>query len=369
MCVRSDTTQWRATKEPGERILERNLDLRRVLTDYSDEAVLHFDVASARYLYDELLAPLAQCIGNRAVIIAPAPDLLTVPFAALLTDDPAPGTTFKQWPWLIRSHSISIVPSPSSFVYLRKNAGVPARQAAFVGFGNPVFTNATAPARSTHNAILYRGSNTAEIRLLPPLPDTEDELKAVVKVFGPDHSRLFLGRSATKKMLHSLKLEDYRFIEFATHGLVAGDFTQLLEPAIALTPEDTSDPENDGLLTTSEIRTLILKADLVVLSACNTAAPDGAPNAKGLSGLANAFFEAGAHSLLVSQWSVYSSAAAAIIPETLRNLERDQSAGSAEALRRAMLAFLDDARRPELAHPRAWAAFTVAGDGRPATRH
>ena len=124
----------------------------------------------------------------------------------------------------------------------------------------------------------------------------------------------------------------------------------------------------NGLLTASEIRPLDLNADLVILSACNTAAPDGTPNAKGLSGLANAFFEAGAHALLVSQWSVYSDAAAELIPATLRNLKERPDRGAPEALRQAMLGYLDEAKEPELAHPRAWAPFLIAGDPGKAAR-
>lgn len=371
MCVRADQVQWTAVDETDEKLLARNRDLRNVLTDYSEEAQLRFDVDAARYLHDVLFGPLSDCIGNRSLVIAPTPDLLTVPFAALLTDDPKPGTTFKEWPWFIRKHAFVLVPSPASFLYLRHASQAPRTQTAFLGFGNPTFSEATTAGGVARGMALYRSAEAKAgglARRLPPLPDTEDELNAVREVFGANQSLLYLGSRATKKAVRNLELEDYRFVEFATHGLVAGDFTQLLEPAIALTPESDTDPDNDGLLTASEVRTLHLQADLVVLSACNTAAADGTPNAKGLSGLANAFFEAGAHALLVSQWSVYSSAATALVPAALRNLRDDPGAGASEALRRAMLSFLDGAKSPEFAHPRVWAPFLIAGD-RLAARH
>ena len=102
----------------------------------------------------------------------------------------------------------------------------------------------------------------------------------------------------------SLDLSTTKVVGFATHGLIAGDLPKLGEPALALTPPKEPTPEDDGLLRASEVTQLKLNADFVVLSACNTAAADGTPGAEGLSGLAKAFFYAGARSLLVSHWPV-----------------------------------------------------------------
>ena len=102
-----------------------------------------------------------------------------------------------------------------------------------------------------------------------------------------------------------MPLADYRVVYFATHGLVAGDVKGLAEPSLALTlPQPPSDIDN-GLLTASEVAQLKLDADWVVLSACNTVAGDK-PGAEAMSGLARAFFYAGARALLVSHWSVAS---------------------------------------------------------------
>jgi len=89
------------------------------------------------------------------------------------------------------------------------------------------------------------------------------------------------------------------------HAAIAGELKGLAEPAIVLTPPETPTEQDDGLVTASEVaHDVKLDADWVVLSACNTAAADGAPRAEGLSGLAKAFFYAGARSLLVSHWPV-----------------------------------------------------------------
>ena len=105
-----------------------------------------------------------------------------------------------------------------------------------------------------------------------------------------------------------MDLSDYRILAFATHGLVSGEMKGLAEPALVFTPPESGTEADDGLLTASEIATLELDADWVILSACNTAAADGTPGAEGLSGMAKAFFYAGARALLVSHWSVNSPA-------------------------------------------------------------
>jgi CHAT domain-containing protein len=110
-------------------------------------------------------------------------------------------------------------------------------------------------------------------------------------------------------------------------------------------------------------RLIKLNADWVVLSACNTAAGDGTPDAGGLSGLAKAFFYAGARSVLVSHWSTRSQAAVKLTTGTFAQLAEDPSIGRAEALRRSMMAMLDAKNPPAFAHPLAWAPFVLAGEG------
>jgi CHAT domain-containing protein len=100
----------------------------------------------------------------------------------------------------------------------------------------------------------------------------------------------------------------------------------------------------------------------VILSACNTAGGDR-PGAQGLSGLAKAFFYAGARALLVSHWPVESSSATALTTRMFEERANDPSIGRAEALRRSMLALAADDTRPHYAHPAFWAPFVVIGEG------
>ena len=130
-----------------------------------------------------------------------------------------------------------------------------------------------------------------------------------------------------------------------------------------LTPPQQGTEHDDGLLTASEVATLDLDAQWVVLSACNTAAPDGTPGAEGLSGLARAFFYAGTRTLLVSHWAVSSQATVALTTGLFGELAADPNIGRAEALRRSMRTLMNNDQTPYHAHPMFWAPFVLVGEG------
>jgi CHAT domain-containing protein len=207
------------------------------------------------------------------------------------------------------------------------------------------------------------------------LPETADELCAVARELGADDIDLNLGARATEARVKQLNadgtLAQARVVHFATHGLIASETESIAkslpEPALLLTPPDVATATDDGLLTASEVTELKLDADWVVLSACNTAAGGEKGDAKALSGLARAFFYAGAHSLLVSHWYVDSKAAVVLTTGAFAELKRDPTIGRAEALRRAMLAAMADTGRPKswtpAAHPAVWAPFVLVGEG------
>jgi CHAT domain-containing protein len=129
--------------------------------------------------------------------------------------------------------------------------------------------------------------------------------------------------------------------------------------------ENPTDFDN-GLLQASEIALLKLNADWVVLSACNTAADDK-PGAEALSGLARAFFYAGARSLIVSHWEVDDEATARLMINTFQANTAGEGLSHAEMLRQAMLAMIDNAKSDAAADPRFWAPFVVVGE--PAKQH
>jgi CHAT domain-containing protein len=184
------------------------------------------------------------------------------------------------------------------------------------------------------------------LREQPPLPETADEVCTAARSLGAPDSSVYLGERATVSQLKALSLSGAlaraRFLHFAAHGLLAKE-TALFSPgragaALLLTPpaRDQASPEDDGLLRASDAARLRLNADLVVLSGSNTAA--GVEGGEPLSGLAAAFFQAGARSLLVSHWDVDS-----------------------EALRRSLAAQI--AKGGDNAHSAVWAPFVLVGEG------
>jgi CHAT domain-containing protein len=156
------------------------------------------------------------------------------------------------------------------------------------------------------------------------------------------------------------ELRKYRVLHVATHGAMAGEVVGSAEPGLLLTPPQAASLAEDGYLSASEIALFKLDADLVILSACNTAAGGEGKADETLSGLARSFFYAGARALLVSHWAVDSAATVRLITAALAGQAADSNLTHAEALRRAMIELIDKGEAAET-HPAFWAPFVVVG--------
>ena len=329
-----------------------------------------FDLNRAHALYKLVLGPVAPLLRDRRhLIVVPTGPLTSIPFQVLITAAPGPqagSDALRQAPWLIRSHALSVLPSVQSLQALRKLAPAGTATKPFFGVGDPIFDGplsgpqqrgaqraSTAPARFYRNG----AADLRALRELAPLPETAHEVMAVGKVLGATPDAINLREAASEPRVRRASLKDYRILHFATHGLVAGDLSGLSEPALVLTLPPVASETDDGLLTASEIATLSLDADWVVLSACNTAA-GSARGAEALSGLARAFFYAGARALLVSHWAVYSQAAVELTTGSFAALAAKPRLGRAGAFRAAMLDLIARGEPPSY-----WAPFVLVGEG------
>jgi CHAT domain-containing protein/Flp pilus assembly protein TadD len=344
-----------------------------------------FDLSLAHDLHKALLGPVANLIdGRRHLLIVPSGVLTGLPFHLLVTELPATAKpndqqlqAYRDATWLIQRHAVTVLPSVSSLRALRVIAKGGQAAKPMIGFGDPVFGQTQAPAQpgraTTQMSITktraygsyWRGTRADLEALragLAPLPESAKELRSVARSFGAAESDLKLGPAATEATVKRIDLSVYRVVYFATHALVGGEIASLAEPALALTIPSEPTELDDGLLTASEVAQLKLNADWVVLSACNTAAGDK-PGAEALSGLARAFFYAGARALLVSHWQVDSESAARLTASTFDALKKDPAIGRAEALRRAMLAMIADQSSPWNAYPDYWGPFSIVGEG------
>ena len=364
---------------------------------------LPFDLARSHELYRALFGQIEDLIKDKRLLIVPSGPLTQLPFQVLVTEDPKiaiPGFSgdYRNVAWLIRKHAITILPAVSSLGALRELAKPSDAIELYIGFGNPLldgepekFKEDGAAAklarekkcepnlpRRPASLVDLRGgaramtrtnegiADVADIRSWAPLPETADELCDVALDLGVDpKTQLYLGSMATETRIKQLSeqgaLAKYRIVHFATHGAVAGQISRTSEPGLLLTPPDKASEMDDGYLSASEIAGLKLDADWVILSACNTAA-GGAPGAEALSGLARAFFYAGARSLLVSHWEVASDSTVQLITRAVAELKADPKIGRGEALRRSMVSMMANGKDYE-AHPSFWAPFVLVGEG------
>jgi CHAT domain-containing protein len=194
---------------------------------------------------------------------------------------------------------------------------------------------------------------------LDPLPEAEQEVKALGRLYGTSHSKVYVGAEAGEDRVKS-EAGQAAILHFATHGTLNNSSPMYSHLALA-----RGGAGEDGLLEAWELMQLDLKADLAVLSACETAR--GRVGAgEGMIGLSWAMFIAGVPSIVVSQWKVESAGTRDLMVSFHRALISKPGAGKAkptkaEALRQAALRLM---KNPETSHPFYWAGFVLVGDGR-----
>lgn len=366
-----DAAEFRRLDISAEELTRMVSALRDRLDPEQNPDVQPYDSRLAHQLYVKVFAPLVPALrGASHVIVVADGALQSLPFSVLVGTPPEPG---KPAAFLSDRHAFSVIPSVSSLRALRAfSRGAPGTQ-PLVGFGNPILEGGPGSARRlAARALFVRGvaadapahgngiADVEAIRHAAPLPETAHELRTLADAVGAMEDSLYLQTRATETTVKQIDLSPYRVVAFATHGVMAGELSGVAEPGLLLTPPATGTLVDDGYLSASEVAQLKLNADLVMLSACNTAAPDGRPGAEGLSGLAKAFFYAGARTLLVSNWYVVSDAALLLTTQMLQSYAQDSHLGKAEALRRAMVQMQAD---PRYSHPLYWAPFSIVGEG------
>lgn len=383
-----DGHDWKRIPIGADALTDRIAAFRRGLfvdgsTDFAKRKET-FDIGLSHELYETLLGPVAGVFRDkRNLLVAPSGPLTALPFHLLVTESPTGGAkrsgdaaSYREAAWLIRRHAVTVLPAVASLRALRVLSRADQGSKPLLGFGDPVFGPERGPgvestrgfargAATRAYSEFWRGAGVDRAKIaetLTRLQETADELRAIAAKLGAPDSDVRLRERASEAAVKEAALSDYRIVYFATHGLVAGDVKGLAEPSLALTMPQQASSEDDGLLTASEIAQLKLKADWVVLSACNTIAGDK-PGAEALSGLARAFFYAGARALLVSHWAVESNAATQLTTTAFDIMAADPSIGRAEALRQAMLAHLDDQSSDQKADPALWGPFSIVGEG------
>jgi CHAT domain-containing protein len=296
---------------------------------------------AALKLYDLLLKPVeAQLRGKTSFIIAPDSNLWDLPFQALMNGSGR---------YLIEDASISYAPSLTvlrEMTKRRKNKISSPAPATLLALGNPV------SGRETGNHAGPRLRN----RNLDPLPEAEQEVKALGRLYGAAHSKIYIGAEAREDRLKS-EASKARILHFTTHGTLNN-----ASPMYSYLTLAEGGANDDGLLEAWELMQLDLKADLAVLSACETAR--GRIGAgEGMIGFSWAMFIAGVPSIVVSQWKVESAGTRDLMVSFHRSLigAAKTKPTKTDALRQAALALM---KNSETRHPFYWAGFVLVGDGR-----
>jgi len=336
LAISRSSAEWGETPIDAYQLGELAARVRRSAERVDESG---FDVAAAHRLFGAVFPDsLAPLLAANHSLLFPASGYLARLSPAVLLSAPADAANLRAAPYLARSHALRIVPD-LAVLGARSALTAPER---FLGVGAPSLTDADAA---------WFG--------LPPLPTASAELAALALALGAGENTLLTEAQATEAALAEHDLAAFRVIAFATHGLVGGEVAGLAEPALVMSTPLPGDAGDDGLLTASEIARLHLDADWVILTACNTAAGEQA-GSPGYSGLARAFAQAGARSLMLSHWRVRDDAATFLSVETMRRA----AAGvpRAEALREAQLALIARTDVPGAAHPAVWAPFVIVGN-------
>ncbi len=338
-----------------------------------------FPVEKAHRLYVDLFGGLAKAMeaADRVVSVVSGP-LQAIPLSVLVTKRPKRAVLAKSRPrdpsvaWFVLEAAETRTPSIATFAALRARGAHRAGKLALLGVGDPVLASLDGNNRSPDLDRLRRTGSIADVaylRSLTSLPETADELRAIRDTIGSGVDRLLLGAEATESQIKALDLERFNVLAFATHGVVAGQAFEGNEPGLVLTPPSQGTAKDDGFLSMSEVAGLRLDAELVLLSACDTATSDGRPLADGLSGLARAFFVAGARNIIATHWAIPSLPSVAVTTNMMRDYVRRTSApppGRARphwafALQAAQHKLIHSVGPSVYGHPASWGAFQVIG--------
>lgn len=390
--ARPDSAQaWRLSARPAE-ITGMVATLRdSIAVEEGGQTITYpFEIATARNLAKVLLGPVADQMGSvRHLVFEPDGALLSLPANLLVLDDAsvtrylariedpeADPYDFRGTAWLGRAMEVTTAVSPAAFTSVRQARASNAR-GQYLGLGqNLPLVAGSAQAAGTRGGVTGAdgdrctwGSSTWN----NPISAAELRTASGLLAGNGQSVEVLTGADFTDSRLKAMdNLDDFRILHFATHGLVTAPQPGCPPRPALLT--SFGDQDSDGLLTFGEIFDLSLDADLVILSACNTASTGGLAASReagvtsggdfALDGLVRAFVGAGGRTVVASHWPVPDdyNATGRLISGFF---QAQPGVATAEALRQAQVALMDQA---ETSHPFYWAAFAVVGDGAAALR-
>ena len=344
----------RTPKETRETVAKREIRFVKNVSE-ADE--------NSTKLSEILLAPILSKLQNKRLLIVPSGILQFVPFAALPVFEAQNKKRF-----LIESNEIVVLPSASSLLAMRKSkANSIVTKESVAVYADPIFSaedervKISAKNKSTpvnEKTVSRPLAAFAKMRGgFSRLMFSRDEAEAISTLVPTGSKLVALDFAANLKSIESADLKNFRIVHFATHGIVSSQFPELSSVVLSLVDENGD--AQDGLLRLHEIYNLRLNADVVVLSACETALGKEIKG-EGLIGLTRGFMYAGAKSVVASLWQIDDRATADLMRRFYQKMFKE-NLRPADALRQAQIEML---RNKATENPFYWAAFTIQGDFR-----
>jgi CHAT domain-containing protein len=328
--------------------------LRKSISNFNDPDN-PFAIESSNFIYRSIFDKNFSKLTPKKLFFKPAGIHLSVPFNALIVD------LKNDESFLGLKQPIVVTPSVSSML-LSGNGPANSEVVKYLGVGDPKYNEIETAEVNVDKlfSVVRGGVNAKELSNLQKLPSTRNEILFASNNLPETDKNILLGDQATEINFRLLDHKSYKIMHFATHGLVSGEFEGLKQPALALSmTKGAGQAYKDGLLEANEISEFEFNADLIVLSACQTATDYGEPNISGFSGLTTAFIAAGAKRVLGSQWKVESKSATSLISKTVRRVLK-----SGELSENALFLSMKELRETlKFKHPYFWAPFIITGGG------
>jgi len=327
---------------PGKKEIQRLVQEHlQAVTDVTNQ-----DFRLGHELFEALIQP---GLGGkiRRLIIVPDDVLFFLPFETLLEKD-------GERDWLVRDYTIAYAPSLSSLRerVVRKKAKGRKETKDILAVGDPSYgANEVEPAAGSGSGPIQDSASPAEANF-PRLKYSGQEIEQISALFKPKRRDILLRDGASEENFKHQNLAEYKIIHFATHAFI--DDKRPARSAIVLSLDQ--DPREDGFLQMREVFNLKLRADLVVLSACQTGLGQ-LIRGEGIEGLSRAFFYAGASSVLLSLWAVNDQASYQLLERFYVHLRAANPV--TDSLRQAKLEMINSG---VLAHPYYWGGFVVSGN-------
>lgn len=324
-------------------------------------------IADIQDVSDIILSPIKDRLNKfKRLVIIPDGILNGIPLTIL-------SKSSEHYVPLIMEHEVLFTPS-ISYLITQRDSEYQFEAGKLLAVADPYYGSRAVPEIYRDDSITFYKRAVESFNLFSPLPETRLEVENVSRFFRPDEVEFLLGNEASEAAIAAANLQQFRYLHFATHGILGNQIPGIFEPALVLATEP-KDSSKDGFLTLSEVEKLKLNCELAVLSACDTGSGEYYTG-EGVIGLSRGFLIAGSRSVLVSLWPVNSVTTVDLMTSFYWNFRSGKS--KAESLRLAQLALLSGKQTIDLGdrgikvtdssvyntllvHPHHWAPFILIG--------